>query len=41
MRISQTGCANRKLQRVEAAGREFKHGLNLLPRNMKLLAPGR
>src|SRR5438105_1835066 len=37
MRISQTICANRNRRRVEAAGGKFEHGLNLLPRYMKLL----
>src|ERR1039457_3140334 len=36
MRISQGRCANGNRRRVEAAGGEFEHGLNLLPRHMKL-----
>src|ERR1017187_7916048 len=36
MRISQGRCANGNRRRAEAAGGEFEHGLNLLPRHMKL-----
>jgi hypothetical protein len=37
MRIIQSGGTRRNRRRVEAAGGEFEHRLNLLPRYMKLL----
>src|ERR1700722_1260818 len=37
MRISRASCANSNRRRIEAAGSEFEHGLNLLPCHIKLL----
>src|SRR5271170_3971288 len=37
MRISRRRCANSHRRSVEAAGGKFEHGLNLLPRYVKLL----